>query len=132
MGDTPLGRHFFPHISLPALTRKARQAICPNHSVEFDQMNAVPNIMVLLAGKANILTPCLQRYCAHRNAWREAVAQYYNTDEEAAKTLLLKATFGFALPLKEHPAAGVLPLLEGRPYTCIHDHIHVNNDSCDL
>ena len=112
MGDTPLGRHFFPHISLPALTRKARQAICPNHSVEFDQMNAVPNIMVLLAGKANILTPCLQRYCAHRNAWREAVAQYYNTDED--------------------PAAGVLPLLEGRPYTCIHDHIHVNNDSCDL
>ena len=113
-----MGRHFFPHVSFPALTRAARQAISPDGSVEFDQETAVVSIMVREAKKRNIDTPCLALYSQNRDLWRRAVATYLDTSIESAKTILMKATFGFALPFEDNVSEGVLPMLQGQG--CLH------------
>lgn len=112
VGSEPLGRHFFPHISLPALSRSARTAACPLGSLEFDQRTAIVNLMLQVAKDAGLLTPCLRKYSDHTQAWRQAVAQYHGLDLADAKKALMKATFGFALPVGD-AAAGTLPFLQG-------------------
>ena len=112
VGNEPLGRHFFQHISLPALSRSARTAGCPNGSMEFDQRAAIVNPMLQVAKDAGLLTPCLRKYSDHTQAWRQAVADYHRIDLDEAKRTLMKATFGFALPVGD-AAAGTLPFLQG-------------------
>lgn len=115
VGEQPLGRHFFQRISMPALTRKAREAICPDGAGEFDQKNAVANIMPRTAQTHNFDAPCLERCCESRDFWREAVAQYYRADTETAKMILLKAILGVAKMDMDCEQFSVLPPLHGLP-----------------
>ncbi|CAJ1383870.1 unnamed protein product [Effrenium voratum] len=107
----PLGRFFFPHASLPSLTREARAACSPDGTVEFDQPNAIVHFIVEIANEVGKLVPCMTRYKVHKQAWRAAVARYYGVDDQSAKTLLLKACFGFAFPPSEQADLGTMERL---------------------
>lgn len=109
----PLGRHFFPHISVSSLTRRARDALCPPGAIEFDQATALVSIMVKLAQPYHIHTPNLVKYMKHKCNWRAAVAKYYQIEDDEAKTVLMRAIFGFPGPLQPHTEKGVLPFLHG-------------------
>ena len=113
VANRPLGRHFFPHVSLPALSRKARAASCPPNALEFDQKAAIVNLMLRIAQDRGLQTPCLQKYGAHTSAWRSAVSQYYGIDAEDAKIILTKAAFGFATSVEDKQEDGLLPFVQG-------------------
>ena len=91
--------------------------------MEFDQRTAIVNLMLQVARDAGLQTPCLRKYSDHTQAWRQAVAEYHGIEIADAKAALMKATFGFALPVGD-AAAGTLPFLQGR---CIRHGIEVRD-----
>ena len=113
----PLGRYYFPALSPPNLSRAARAALFPAGSYEFDQPTAVVHFMLERAEELGVCACLLEKYKTHKAQWREAVQRYFDLPSLAdAKTLLQKATFGFAHPLDGKDALGVLPILEGLAY----------------
>ncbi|CAJ1427843.1 unnamed protein product [Effrenium voratum] len=113
----PLGRYYFPALSPPNLSRAARAALFPAGSYEFDQPTAVVHFMLERAEELGVCACLLEKYKTHKAQWREAVQRYFDLPSLAdAKTLLQKATFGFAQPLDGKDALGVLPILEGLAY----------------
>lgn len=105
----PLGRYYFGKNGYPTLSKQARAAAYPIASVEFDMPNAVVHFACALGKDKGLSLVLMQKYVAHKDAWRKAVCDYYGLGLEDAKKLLLKACYGFSFPGQ----LGVCPLLDG-------------------
>jgi hypothetical protein len=109
----PLGRWFFPWLSLLNLSKNARAAAAPSGTVEFDQPNAIVHFVVEMASELDVPVPLFRKYKEHKAAWRSCTATYMALSEAEAKKSLLTACFGFAFPSHNKPKLGAMPLLEG-------------------
>ena len=122
-----LGRYFFPWLSFPNLSKAARAAASPKHSIEFDQPAAVAHAIIQLAAELRVSVPFFHRYRKYKRAWREATSKYFGLGTGEAKRLLQKAVFGFAHPVPRCHDSGVLPFLT----SLAQESAHVRKAACE-
>ena len=113
VGGTSMGRFFFGHLSMTNLSRQARAAASPAGSIEYDMPNAIVHCALEIGQEQQLQMPCFKLYAEHKQQWRQCVSQWLSITLEEAKTMLLKACFGYVFPSKIEGCVVACPLLEG-------------------
>ena len=81
-------------LSLCVFHRPTRHAYCKGIYIDIDMKNAHPVIIMNLCLLNNIPCPTITRYCADRDEFLKIVSDHHCIDENTAKVLMLRLTYG--------------------------------------
>lgn len=115
-----IGREYPPWLSIPWLSRGAREAAAPDGTLSIDISNAQFFCCQQLGKLHNLPVVWLERFNAHKGRWRQTVQEYYKVPESMAKHHLFMTFFMRPYPPPECRHLGVLPFVE-----CLAEEIRV-------